>query len=143
MRDNEKYASIVDMSNNDIQFKDKLRDYYLKISDLEAKLAEKEKEIKILTKQNKTLVEEEDLLDKKLKELGVDCIEDLGKETNKAKAEFAIQQLQRVKELCDKEFDRWENSEYEGNLYDKFDVANAYLDVSANIEEIIKELEGK
>lgn len=44
MRDNEKYASIVDMSDNDIQFKDKLRDCYLKISDLEAKLAESEKE---------------------------------------------------------------------------------------------------
>lgn len=65
-----------------------------KIADLETKLAEKEKEIEILTKQNKALVEEEDLLVKKLKELGVDCIEDLGKSQNQK----AIEQLQELLE---------------------------------------------
>ena len=51
----------------------------MKNQDLEMQLAEKDKEIEFLTKQNKALVEEEDLLGKKLKELGVDCIEDLYK----------------------------------------------------------------
>lgn len=62
---------------------------------LKQQLAEKDKEIEILTKQNKALVEEEDLLDKKLKELGVDCIEDLGKSQNQK----AIEQLEKVKEF--------------------------------------------
>lgn len=65
------------------------------IQDLKQQLAEKDKEIEILTKQNKALVEEEDLLDKKLKELGVDCIEDLGKSQNQK----ALEQLEKVKEF--------------------------------------------
>ena len=62
---------------------------------LKQQLTEKDKRIEILSKQNKALIEEEDLLDKKLKELGVDCIEDLGKSQNQK----AIEQLEEVKEL--------------------------------------------
>lgn len=56
------------------------------------------------------------------------------------KISFAIEQLEKVRELCHKKFDWWENSEWEGNLYDKSDVSNAYFDIEANIDQQIVEL---
>ena len=63
---------------------------------------------------------------------------------NKDKISFAVEKLEKVKELCKEKFDWWENSEWEGNIYDKTDVSNAYFDIEAHIEEQIKQLkEGK
>jgi len=56
------------------------------------------------------------------------------------KISFCIEQLNKVKELCKKKFAWWENSEWEGNIYDKSDVSNAYFDIEANIDNQIEEL---
>lgn len=71
----------------------RLNEFAEKVDNLQSQLAEKDKVIIILEKQNKALVEEEDLLTEKLKELGVDCIEDLGKSQNQK----AIEQLDKIK----------------------------------------------
>ena len=59
------------------------------------------------------------------------------------KISFAVEQLENVKELCREKFNWWENSEWEGDIYDKADVSNAYFDIEANIEEKIKQLKEK
>lgn len=61
-------------------------------------------------------------------------------EKDQDKISFCIEQLEKVKELCREKFNWWENSEWEGNIYDKSDVSNAYFDIEANIEEQINEL---
>ena len=53
-----------------------------------------------------------------------------------------IEQLEKVKELCREKFNWWKNSEWEGDIYDKADVSNAYFDIEVNIEEKIKQLKG-
>ena len=113
-----------------------------KIADLEAKLAESEKDklmwqemYKNADRQNKEICEtdiyplqeeneqlkqqlsekneiidwqngivegvkqEEELLAQKLKSLGVDCIEDLGKEHNQEKISFAVEKLEKVRHI--------------------------------------------
>lgn len=57
--------------------------------------------------------------------------------------QVAIEQLEKVKELCDERFNYWEQTEFKGNRYDEYDVSNAYLDIKVNIENIIRELGGK
>ena len=59
---------------------------------------------------------------------------------NQDKISFCIEQLEKVKELCKKKFAWWENTEWEGNIYDKSDVSNAYFDIEANIDNQIEEL---
>lgn len=56
------------------------------------------------------------------------------------KISFAVEQLEQLKKLCQEKFNWWENSEWEGDIYDKSDVSNAYFDIEANIEEQINEL---
>lgn len=86
--------------NEDFENAQVVDDNYIKENqELKQQLAEKEKEIEILTKQNKALVEEEDLLDKKLKELGVDCIEDLGKSQNQKAIELLQELLEKTQTL--------------------------------------------
>lgn len=133
-----------------------------KITDLEAKLAESEKERELdnsFWKQEcdslqKTLVEKDKEIENLTEELDdknfcrdfVDLYTEnrlktqLLNENWKDKISFAIQQLEKVKELCREKFNWWENSEWEGNIYDKSDVSNAYFDIEANIEEQIKQL---
>ena len=86
-----------DLTNEEVF--EELRTELRQFADLEAKLAEKDKEIQFLTKQNKALVEEEDLLVEKLKELGVDCIEDLGKSQNQKAIELLQELLQTTQPL--------------------------------------------
>lgn len=83
--------------------------------ELEEQVVKQEKELEYIQKQLEEKEEilewqneiiggvkqEEELLAQKLKSLGVDCIEDLGKETNQDKISFALEQLERVKEFCD------------------------------------------
>lgn len=57
--------------------------------------------------------------------------------------EKAIECLERMKILCKSNFDFWENSEYEGNIYDKHDVSNVYLNVGVNIDSLIAKLKGE
>lgn len=57
--------------------------------------------------------------------------------------EKAIECLERIKILCKSNFDFWENSEYEGNIYDKHDVSNAYLNMEVIIDQPITEFKGE
>ena len=107
------------------------------VADLEAKLAEKDKEIEKLT---------EELDDKNFCNDFVDLYTENKLKTQilnenwKDKILFCIEQLEKVKELCREKFNWWENSKWEGDIYDKADVSNAYFDIEANIEEKIKQL---
>ena len=64
--------------------------------------------------------------------------------TDQDKISFALEQLEQLKKLCQEKFNWWENSEWEGDIYDKSDVSNAYFDIESNIDNQIKQLkEGK
>ena len=60
--------------------------------------------------------------------------------TNQDKISFAVEQLEQLKKLCQEKFNWWENSEWEGDIYDKSDVSNAYFDIEANVDNQIEEL---
>lgn len=106
-----------------------------KIENLKQQLADKEKEITKLKNDNHTLISENAYLEADVFELN--CLKN---QATQAKTDFAIERLEKVKELCKKKFDWWENSEWEGDIYDKSDVSNAYFDIEANIDEQINEL---
>ena len=61
-------------------------------------------------------------------------------QANQDKISFAVEQLEQLKKLCQEKFNWWENSEWEGNIYDKSDVSNAYFDIEANVDNQIEEL---
>lgn len=64
--------------------------------------------------------------------------------TDQDKISFAVEQLEQLKKLCQEKFNWWENSEWEGDIYDKSDVSNAYFDIEANVDNQIRQLkEGK
>jgi hypothetical protein len=67
-----------------------------KIEKLKQQLAEKEEIIDWQNEIVEGVKQEEELLAQKLKSLGVDCIEDLGKEHNQDKISFAVEQLRQV-----------------------------------------------
>ena len=118
------------MSKKEVELKCKECIFYSKalekrdktIADLEAKLAEKEKEYKkaMRTSLNDFLT--------------------LEVEYRKKKISFAIEQLEKVKTLCKEKYDWWENSDWEGDIYDKSDIANVYLYMKVEINEQIKQL---
>ena len=60
--------------------------------------------------------------------------------TDQDKISFAVEQLEQLKKLCQEKFNWWENSEWEGDIYDKSDVSNAYFDIEANVDNQIEEL---
>ena len=62
---------------------------------------------------------------------------------NQDKISFTIEQLEQLKKLCQEKFNWWENSEWEGDIYDKSDVSNAYFDIEANIDNQIKAIKGE
>lgn len=72
-----------------------------------------------------------------------DCLKEVLKEEQTPQTQLAIQELEKLKASADKWFEFWENSEYEGNRYDKLDVSNAYLQMSCEIEQQIKLLKGE
>lgn len=111
---------------------------------LKKQLAEKEKEIdNLYDRLNSKQKFYEMSLEKDYKEY-LSRLDKLEKQCDKDKISFTIQQLEKVREFCREKFNWWENSELEGNIYDKSDVSNAYFDIEANIEERIKQLkEGK
>lgn len=57
--------------------------------------------------------------------------------------EKAIRCLKKLKIFCQSNFNSWEFSEYEGNIYDKHDISNAYLNVEIKIDQLILELKEK
>ena len=63
--------------------------------------------------------------------------------TDQDKILFAVEQLEQLKKLCQEKFNWWENSEWEGDIYDKRDVSNVYFDIEANIDNQINELKDK
>lgn len=113
---------------------------------LEQQLAEKDKEIarlKLLVDgfdKLKQYDKDADLILINPKTCYTDGKELVIKSDNQDKINFAVEQLEKVKELCKKKFDWWENSEWEGDIYDKSDVSNAYFDIEANIDNQIKQL---
>lgn len=110
-----------------------------KIADLEAKLAEKDAELeKWSTQYARAYVNRQNDLIAKNNQLKQQ-LEDKEKEQNQK----AVEQLEKVKELCIEKFNWWKNSEWEGDIYDKADVSNAYFDIEVNIEEKIKQLKGE
>ena len=96
------------------------------ITNLKKQLAEKDKEIE------------------RLKDfIGCKGCVDVIKKSNEDQTQLAIQELEKLKASADKWFESWENSKYEGNIYDKLDVSNAYLQMSCEIDQQIKELKGE
>lgn len=73
--------------------------------------------------------------DKEISKLQASC--------QQVKTQLAIQELEKAKASADKWFESWETSKYEGNIYDKLDVSNAYLQMSCEIDQQIKELKGE
>ena len=65
---------------------------------LEQQLAEKEEIIEWQNEIVEGVKQEEELLAQKLKSLGVDCIEDLGKEHHQDKISFAVEQLIEIRD---------------------------------------------
>ena len=57
------------------------------------------------------------------------------------KRQFAIQELEKVKNYCDEQFSSWENNNF-NETYDNKDVSQAYFDVSCAIQDKIQELKG-
>ena len=96
---------------------------------MKEQLAEKDKEIseyiKIVDDLHKQLSDKCDFCDKT---------------KDQDKISFAVEQFEQLKKLCQEKFNWWENSEWEGNIYDKSDVSNAYFDIEANVDNQIEEL---
>ena len=136
--------------NKKMELGDKVKiicfDCFTKISDLEAKLAEKEHTINTLIEDHKASQEWYKMqLAEKEKERHEEW--KTGKEwkwawqkEHRDKISFALEQLEKVKELCKEKFNLWKNGEWEGYAYDNIDVSNAIFDIQANIEEQIKQL---
>lgn len=103
------------------------------VTDLETKLAEKEKEIESYKHFKITIGTMEN------NQVDISSTTYIDQD----KISFCIEQLEKIKELCKNKFEWWENSEWEGNIYDKSDVSNAYFDIEANIDEQIKQLKEK
>ena len=104
-----------------------------KITDLEAKLAEKEKEIESYKHFKITIGTMEN------NQVDISSTT----YTDQDKISFAVEQLEQLKKLCQEKFNWWENSEWEGDIYDKSDVSNAYFDIEANIDNQIKAIKGR
>lgn len=105
------------------------------LADTEAQNKRVLEKLDIIVRSNQELEKENELMAKTLK-----MTKFVEKEVNQDKISFALEQLEKVKELCKTKFEWWENSEWEGNIYDKSDVSNAYFDIEANVDNQIEEL---
>lgn len=119
------------------------------IGELKQQLAEKEKEIEQVKNLKAKDIGEtlsvvvEKLTDVISQKLDTATILDILQKHTQDKISFAVEQLEKVKTLCKENFYWWENSEWEGDIYDKTDVSNAYFHIEAIIEEQIKQLKEK
>ena len=105
---------------------------------LKQQLEEKDKEIEKL-KQQYTILENEN--GKLTTELIMDKYKKAQKEVSFGK-QLAIQELEKVKNYCDKQFNLWENNNF-NETYDNTDVSHAYFEIAFIIKEKIKELKGE
>ena len=113
--------------------------FVVEVKSLKQKLAEKDEEIKQLN--NRILFSQLQAPNEQiLNILGSQCVQ---YNPNQDKISFAVEQLEQLKKLCQEKFNWWENSEWEGNIYDKSDVSNAYFDIEANIDNQIKAIKGE
>ena len=94
-----------------------------KIDQLKQQLAEKDKEI-----------------EEKMMSFEKRCQEYY--KSDEFKRDFAIQELEKVKNYCDKQFNLWENNNF-NETYDNTDVSHAYFEIAFIIKEKIKELKGE
>ena len=104
--------------------------YLGKIKELKQRLAEKDKEIEELKLK----------LDIRAMSLQNINIERMESEQNQK--QLAIQELEKVKNYCDKQFNLWENNNF-NETYDNTDVSHAYFEIAFIIKEKIKELKGE
>lgn len=72
-----------------------------------------------------------------------ETLKNFQEKNDKDKVIFCVKHLEKIKNICKEKFNWWENSEYEGNLYDKSDVSNAYYDIEANIDYLIEQLKAR
>lgn len=84
--------------------KEKKDNAFKLIEELKQQLAEQKRVCDWLDNVLKEYAKQEELLSKKLKSLGVDCIEDLGKTYNQDKSLFCIEKLEQVKKLIEEEY---------------------------------------
>lgn len=121
------------------------QEYEKKIADLEAKLAESEKEriyfhsygceyVKEIKKLEQQLAEKEQSFDW-IYSKWQECVE----RQTKSKTEFAIQQLQRVKEVCENSKNQVDYEYYTDCWTTAVDKDRLFIE----IDQIIKELEGR
>lgn len=113
------------------------------IADLQSQLAEKDKELKQVKLDLGMFKSVNEFINSYGIEKAREVLLQTKKTKNQDKISFALEQLEKVKELCKTKFEWWENSEWEGNIYDKSDVSNAYFDIEANIDQQIALLKGK
>lgn len=100
------------------------------IDQLKQQLAEKEKE-------NEELKLKLDIRAMNLQNINTERMEAVRNQT-----QLAIQELEKVKNYCDKQFNLWENNNF-NETYDNTDVSHAYFEIAFVIKEKIKELKGE
>ena len=101
-------------------------------------IIQQEQEIEKL-KQQYTILENEN--GKLTTELIMDKYKKAQKEVSFG-MQLAIQELEKVKNYCDKQFNLWENNNF-NETYDNTDVSHAYFEIAFIIKEKIKELKGE
>ena len=109
---------------------------YDQLKQSQKQLTEKERQLKLA---EELLIKQEKEYDEQLEKQAKIHYKHL-KEKDQDKISFTIEQLEQLKKLCQEKFNWWENSEWEGDVYDKSDVSNAYFDIEANIDNQIKQL---
>ena len=105
------------------------------ITNLKKQLEEKDKEIE---KLNKTLemckhIERYDIGEMFLENAKL-IIE---------KRQFAIQELEKVKNKCNGMYELWLDSNYKENMYNNEDIAGVFEDISVFTNDLIKKLKGE
>lgn len=62
---------------------------------------------------------------------------------NQSKTEFAIQELEKVKNKCNRMYELWLDSNYKENMYNNEDIAGVFEDISVFTNDLIKKLKGE
>ena len=122
----------------EIKFHSSARERFVeRVKELEQQLAEKDEIIDWQNEIIEGVKQEEELLAQKLKSLGVDCIEDLGKEINQDKISLAVEQLEKVKEkINDCPITDYDTNKHFVKMYQR----DAIRQLDNQIEELKKEI---
>ena len=119
--------------------------YLGKIKQLKQQLSEKDKEIERLKNlfelNNEVVINQgKEIFDLRVQVLQQKQI--LQQKQKQNQTQLAIQELEKVKNYCDKQFNLWENNNF-NETYDNTDVSQAYFDISCAIQDKIQELKGE